>query len=104
MKPHLPCQPEHAARPIALCHTKSGSGWWLHHIGPEGQIHTGEEHIRYPTPAHTGRQVMIRHHYTNAPILLTWHDAHLHVHTEYADGKTYSFDISPEDQTKFLAW
>ena len=32
----LPCLPKHAARPVALCETRSGSGWWLYFIGPGG--------------------------------------------------------------------
>ncbi len=98
----LDCIPKHAARPIALCATGSGSGWWLYFIGPGGRVMSGP-HVPYPSPALAGRQVVLRHYISGEPIWLVWSSGRLQVRTVYA-GKPYHFSVGADGVVRHIAW
>ncbi len=97
------CLPRHAARPMALCRSASGSGWWLYFIGPGGRIETGP-HVPFPSLAMAGRRAMLRHTVTGAPILLVWRAEGLQVQTVYEDGKAYHFLVDAAGVVRYVAW
>ncbi len=96
------CVPRHAGRPVALCATGSGSGWWLYYIGPGGRVVTGP-HVPFPSAETAGRQVVLRHYISGEPIWLTWHADRLQVRTGYA-GKAYVFSVTREGWVRHEAW
>lgn len=100
--PTLECIPKHAARPVALCATGSGSGWWLYFIGPRGRVMSGP-HVPYPSPALAGRQVVLRHYISGEPIWLNWGAGRLQVRTAYA-GKPYHFSVGADGAVRHMAW
>ena len=97
------CLPPHAARPVALCRSASGSGWWLYFIGPGGRIETGP-HVPYPSPAMAGRRAVLKHYITGAPIVLVWKAESLQVLTMYGDGKAYHFFVDVAGVVRYIAW
>ncbi len=97
------CLPRHAARPMALCRSASGSGWWLYFIGPGGRIETGP-HVPFPSPAMAGRRAVLRHFVTGAPIEIVWGAERVRLHTVYGDGKLYAFEAAEDGDVAFLAW
>ena len=99
----LPCLPKHAARPVALCETRSGSGWWLYFIGPGGRVVSGP-HVPYPSAALAGRTGFVRHLLTGRLVALTWQDGYLLVRTAYADGKPYVFHVLHGGRVLYLVW
>ena len=99
----LPCLPQHAARPLALCETGSGSGWWLYYVGPGGRVVSGP-HVPYPSPALDGRRAVLRHYISGAPIVLDWSADSLQVRTVYDNGKAYFFDVDAAGRVDHIAW
>ena len=98
----LPCLPEHAARPVALCDTRSGSGWWLYFIG-DGRIEAGP-HVPYPSAAMAGRRVVLKHYISGEPLELAWGSKHLQVRTAYSNGKVYAFRVDAQGRVEILSW
>lgn len=101
-QPELRCLPKHAGRPVALCDTRSGSGWWLHFVGPGGRIVTGP-HVPYPSIELAGRGAVLRHSVTGAPVVLVWSANRLQVRTLYA-GKAYIFSVTRDGRVTHEAW
>ena len=99
----LRCLPKHAARPVALCDTGSGSGWWLYFVGPGGRVVSGP-HVPYPSPALMGRTVFVRHLITGHLVALVWRGQALEVRTWYAHGKMYVFRVDRAGRVAFEEW
>ena len=79
------CIPAHAGRPVALCETGSGSGWWLHFAG-WGLVLTGP-YIPYNG---SGEREYI-HPIIDQLVTVTWPaPGTVRIATAYADGKPYT--------------
>ena len=88
---------------MALCDTRSGSGWWLYFVGPGGRVVSGP-HVPYPSLAVAGRTVFVRHLISGRLVALAWRGQALEVSTWYADGKRYVFHVEQNGRVIFLAW
>ena len=98
----LPCLPKHAGRPVALCESGSGSGWWLYYIGAGGRIESGP-HVPYPSAELAGKRAVLRHYISGAPIELRWSAESVQVRTAYG-GKAYHFAIDADGGVRHIAW
>lgn len=95
---NLPCLPKHAARPVALCETGSGSGYWLFFVTDRGIISgpyiplafEGKRFYRFPTD---GRLLTV-----------SWTAAGIAIETSYADGKPYRFTVEPGGRVSWQKW
>ena len=103
------CIPAHAAAPVRLCPTGSGSGWWVYYFG-RGRSMSGP-HLAYPrtlVAQKTGSGLVLQtvHPLTGAPVAAWW-DAELRVlwlHTRYADGKLYVMAINEIGSVRHVTW
>ena len=108
----LPCLPKHAARPVALCETGSGSGWWLHFVAADGQVVTGP-HVRFVSglaelasetvPVYLVQEISPT---TGMPVTVVWLPAvqAVQVRTWYADGKPYVFLVFEGGRVAHWEW
>ena len=107
-KVDIRCIPKHAGRPIALCETGSGSGWWLRYIGPDGHIEYGP----YVPNARTLRgqpdRVIVDddNPITGTSVKIKWvaRLKHIEVATRYANGKPYVFLIGADSIIRIVKW
>ena len=102
----------HAARPVALCETGSGSGWWLYFVGADGRVETGP-HVRFVSglaevvaetvPVYLAQEVSPT---TGRTVTIVWLPAEqvVLVRTEYADGKAYLFHVDHDGQVTHRDW
>ncbi len=60
-------------------------------------------HVPYPSPALTGRQVVLLHYISGEPIWLVWSAGRLQVRTVYA-GKPYHFSVGADSAVRYMAW
>ena len=99
---NLRCLPKHAGRPVALCRSGSGSGWWLLFIGA-GRVETGP-HVPFPSAVLVGRTVFVRHSITGRLVALSWRGGYLQVRTAYGDGKRYVFRVRQDGRVVHQEW
>jgi len=93
------CIPPHAARPVALCETGSGSGWWLHYAG-WGLVITGP----YVPYAGDGERVYV-HPITGQLVTITWPAPGIvRIATAYADGKPYTVVAYRDQRWTYEEW
>ena len=103
------CLPLHAASPVKLCETGSGSSWWLLFFG-NGRSATGP-HVAFPETyaaqqTETGVVLQTENPLTNAP-LLVWFNAPnrvVVVLTFYGDDKVYAFAVNEQRRVLHLYW
>ena len=84
----IECLPKHAARPIALCETGSGSGWWLNFVINTGVV-TGPHVARIGTAG----DAELFYSPSGQRVRVTWIGGAVVVSTTYRDGKPYRFYI-----------
>jgi len=106
--PDIRCIPKHAGRPIALCTTGSGSGWWIRWIGRDGYVVYGPYVPNAGTLAGQPDRVLVDavSPTTDRRVIISWHarQRRLEISTRYADGKPYRFLIYPDGRIEFLEW
>lgn len=99
----LPCLPNHAARPVALCPTGSGSGWWLIYLA-RGNKPVAGPHIPFPHSWIDRTRLEVLHELTLQPVSITWREDHIKVRTYYEDGKPYYFDAWEDGRVEHRRW
>lgn len=103
------CIPQHAARPVALCPSGSGSGWWLYFIGNMGRSAAGPyvpyaaEMMDESVPVDLVNQV---HPFSGHSLTVVWVpiEQNIEVRTAYSDGKPYVFNVSEGGVVSFEEW
>ena len=106
------CIPLHAARPIALCETGSGSGWWLYWIGEDGLIESGPYLPNARTISEEGKAgerltlVYTAHPLTSRQVLIEWlpQEQRIVVRTSYVNSKPYEFAITEDGDVQYMKW
>ena len=98
------CIPHHAAAPIRLCQTGSGSGWWIYDTQTGQILHDNEgrlAHVPFNESLPTGQvQVLFK----SSRLLAVWLGSQVVISTTYADGKAYVFSIFSGGRTAHWNW
>ena len=85
----LQCLPMHAARPIALCETGSGSGWWLHFVTRTGVL-TGP----YVPRARPAGETQAFQNPAGGVVRVTWLAGAVSISASYRNGEPYRFFVA----------
>ena len=98
------CIPHHAAAPVRLCPTHSGSGWWIYdaHTGQILHDNAGRlAHVPFNERLPAGQvQVLFK----SSRLLAVWLGNQVVISTTYADGKAYVFSIFTGGRTAHWNW
>ncbi|MDE2761436.1 MAG: hypothetical protein OXK74_01455, partial [Gemmatimonadota bacterium] len=106
------CIPLHAARPVALCETGSGSGWWIYWIGEDGLIESGPYLPNAQAIAQDGKSggwltlVYTVNPLTSRQVLIEWlpQERRIVLRTAYANGKPYELTIAEDGTVQYVQW
>ena len=106
------CIPIHASRPVALCETGSGSGWWLYWIGGDGLIESGPYLPNARTIFQEGKAgerltlLYTVNPLTSRQVLIEWlpQEQRIVLRTSYANGKPYEFTVAEDGAVQYVEW
>ena len=98
------CIPHHAAAPVRLCPTHSGSGWWIYDARTGQILHDNEgrlAHVPFNERLPAGQvQVLFK----SSRLLAVWLGNQVVISTTYANGKAYVFSIFTGGRTAHWNW
>ena len=98
------CIPHHAAAPIRLCQTGSGSGWWIYDARTGQILHDNAgrlAHVPFNERLPAGQvQVLFK----SSRLLAVWLGNQVVISTTYANGKAYVFSIFTGGRTAHWNW
>ena len=98
------CIPHHAAAPVRLCPTHSGSGWWIYDARTGQILHDNEgrlAHVPFNERLPAGQvQVLFK----SSRLLAVWLGSQVVISTTYANGKAYVFSIFTGGRTAHWNW
>ena len=98
------CIPGHAAAPVRLCPTHSGSGWWIYDSRSGKILRDGEGqlvHVPFVELLPAGRALLLS---SSTRLTAEWTGDHVRISTRYADGKAYVFAIFPGGRVAHWEW
>lgn len=104
----LQCLPKHSARPVALCDSRSGSGWWLYFLAA-GRLRTGP-HVPYPADLEGETMpvylVGIDHPFNGSRVEAVYLPGKrvIRVSAAYANGKPYVFAVDVDNRVEHWNW
>ena len=98
------CIPHHAAAPVRLCPTHSGSGWWIYDTRTGQILHDNAgrlAHVPFNERLPAGQvQVLFK----SSRLLAVWLGNQVVISTTYANGKAYVFSIFTGGRTAHWNW
>ena len=98
------CIPHHAAAPVRLCPTHSGSGWWIYDARTGQILHDNDgrlAHVPFNERLPAGQvQVLFK----SSRLLAVWLGNQVVISTTYANGKAYVFSIFTGGRTAHWNW
>ena len=102
--PGRACIPTHAAAPVRLCPTHSGSGWWIYDSetgqilqDPDGRL----AHVPFVERLPAGQVQVL---FASERLVAVWMGKHVVISTRYAYGKAYVFSLIEGGKVVHWQW
>ena len=87
------CIPTHAAAPVRLCPTHSGSGWWIYDSATGQILQDADSRLAYVPHVERLPAGSTRVLFASDALVAVWLGNQVAVSTRYADGKAYVFSV-----------